>query len=636
MLEKHGIGPSGAPASSRMLIATAIGVVAATADLFWGHFLLLGAPQLVALVIGVPLPSRTFGQLFWLLGLTIAIPGLVHGLDTNLLQRLFALAFLAVAAHQILGQRKASGSDVASSKPVFNDDPTVDLTGEAAVAIRLPANDDSSNLLLSTQDDSAVDIHLAETRDIERHQVDIIGQIQQEGSFSDQQVTFVESLLNRMDESEVEFEGVYSIVPGDQIGQYVIDELLGRGGAGSIFRGHDCESNAPVAIKILHNAKMSERFRREMLMVQELAHPNIVTAYEVTDFHGLPFIAMELLPGPDLNEYIQINGPMSWQSSAQYILQIARALEHAHSRDLIHRDIKPGNIMFSDKDHVKLVDLGLAVMSISDPEDHDADGSSPGNPNSTNRAVLSQQEKKDVNIAGTLPYMAPEQASSLGSANIQSDIFGLGATWFYLLTGETRLIGQSLNEQYVNLISRRKFRSLSYDQVPRSFYKIFEKMTAYDATDRYASCYGLVLELEQALTREGEAVSHDDVHVLVVEDSRADMLRTITVLGQTNRSLEIHQATTLAEGIQMYRELEIDLVLLDLTLPDSEDTQTVIEFREVAVDAPIVVLSGVSGDDISQKCLEAGATRFVSKEELDAHSMERAIFVTLSRHRVGH
>ena len=85
---------------------------------------------------------------------------------------------------------------------------------------------------------------------------------------------------------------------GDTVGRFVIDDRLGRGGVGNVFRGHDIESGEPAAIKILHNVRVSDRFRREMQMVQRLAHPNIVTAYEVGEIHGLPFITMELLKGP--------------------------------------------------------------------------------------------------------------------------------------------------------------------------------------------------------------------------------------------------------------------------------------------------------------------------------------------------
>ena len=121
--------------------------------------------------------------------------------------------------------------------------------------------------------------------------------------------------------------------------------------------------------------------------------------------------------------------------------------------------------------------------------------------------------------------------------------------------------------------------------------------------------------------------------MLVVEDSRTDMLFTIEMLRRTNPSLSIHQAKTLADGIDVCQHMPIDLVLLDLTLPDSAGMATVTRFRKAVKKVPLVVLSGLTQDEAGAACLDAGADTFISKNGLTAHRMERTIFVTLSRKR---
>jgi len=119
---------------------------------------------------------------------------------------------------------------------------------------------------------------------------------------------------------------------------------------------------------------------------------------------------------------------------------------------------------------------------------------------------------------------------------------------------------------------------------------------------------------------------------LVIEDSRTDMLFTIEMLRRSNSKLNIHQARSLSAGIEACDQEEMGLVLLDLSLPDSNGVETVSRFREAIPGVPLVVLSGMAEDDVCSSCLNAGAESFVSKHGLTAHRMERTIFVTLSRH----
>jgi serine/threonine protein kinase len=435
------------------------------------------------------------------------------------------------------------------------------------------------------------------------------------GRFDREQLHLIETELRMIEGHNIAINYASSLDKGVLVGRFVIDQPLGRGGEGNVYKAHD-SNGEPAAIKILNNMRVSDRFRREMHLVRQLAHPNIVTAYEVGEFRGLPFITMELLQGPDLNVLVQDAGPLNWLDATQYVLQTARALDHAHRRDLIHRDIKPGNLILDGGD-VKVVDFGLAAMCGID----------------TSMDSVFRFETKDGHLAGTLPYMAPEQARSLANATVQSDIYALGATWFYLLTGKERLRGNTFSKQFENLLVQRRFSMLPSHYLPASLHAVYERMVAYEVEDRFQSCAELIGEIERSLQTEGESVDVEGIDVLVVEDSRTDMLFTIELLRRSNSTLTIHQARSLADGLEACRQSPIDLVLLDLTLPDSCGVDTVRRFRCAYADLPLVVLTGLSQDEIGFDCLAAGADTFISKNGLTAHRMERMIFVTLSRCR---
>ena len=451
--------------------------------------------------------------------------------------------------------------------------------------------------------------------DSQNHHLQIVRNLRASGSFDDEQLQLIEQELSSAMRIKPNIDVGAPIEHGVQVGRFIVDEPLGRGGEGNVYRGHDVNGET-AAIKILHNMRVSDRFRREMHLVRQMAHPNIVTAYEVGEFRGLPFITMELLHGPDLHVLVRDSGPLTWQVSSRHILQAARALAHAHDRDLVHRDIKPGNLILNGDGVIKLVDLGLASM-----------GGGEGEIDS-----VFQFETQEGHLAGTLPYMAPEQARSLSHATVQSDVYGLGATWFYLLTGRERLRGKTFSRQFENLLLRRRFNALPARALPEPLRQVYRRMVAYHVRDRYADCGELAVDLESALTAAGESVAAvEDINVLVVEDSRTDMVLTIEMLRRLNPALSIHEARTLKDGLGICRSLDIDLVLLDLSLPDSSGIETVTRFRSVMRSVPLVVLTGMSQEEVGSQCLTAGANTFISKSGLTPHRMERTIFVTLSR-----
>ncbi|WP_442505756.1 protein kinase domain-containing protein [Novipirellula sp. SH528] len=402
---------------------------------------------------------------------------------------------------------------------------------------------------------------------------------------------------------------------GAEIGDYCIDGLLSEGGAGQVYRATPLSGGDFVAVKVLRDIHLSERFRREMELVGKLAHPNIVVAYEVGEHDGMLYIVMEQLAGPDLSVYVRLNGPLSWQESVEVILQAARALEHAHQRGLVHRDVKPGNLVRDGDQRIKVTDLGLAVLT-------------------ADRDVKKVQDFRTgiEMVAGTLDFMAPEQARSLSSATALSDIYSLGATWFYLLTGRSRVRGESMNEKLTSLLVDKTLEKLPTENLPAALPPIFERIVAYRPEDRYQSMTEVIAALESVRPSDASAPAKHAVEVLVVEDNQDDLFLTVEMLRRMNKSINVHKAFTLEHAIQESRlHKSLDLVLLDLQLPDSSGVETVQQFRAAAPDIPIVVLTGQEDVQVGRECIEAGADNFASKNDLNAAFLERLIFITLSR-----
>src|SRR4051812_22103356 len=207
------------------------------------------------------------------------------------------------------------------------------------------------------------------------------------------------------------------------IGKYKVLERLGAGGMGSVYLCEHMLMRRRVAVKVLPAAKAEdssslERFYREARAVAALDHPNIVRAYDIDQDDKLHFLVMEHVDGSSLQEMIRKGGPMDVLRAAHYIRQAALGLQHAHeTAGLVHRDIKPGNILVDRNGIVKVLDMGLARF-FHDTED-----------------ILTK--KHDENVLGTADYLAPEQALDSHTADIRADIYSLGGTFYYCLTART-------------------------------------------------------------------------------------------------------------------------------------------------------------------------------------------------------
>lgn len=222
------------------------------------------------------------------------------------------------------------------------------------------------------------------------------------------------------------------------LGNHRVLDRLGRGSMGVVYLAEHLFLKRHVAVKVVRvdddaRAALVERFYAEMRVLAELHHPHVVTAYDAGKIAAagikspaLLYLVMELVPGGNLDEYVRTNGPASVSQACLWISQAARAVQAAHDRQLIHRDIKPSNLLLTRDGRVKVVDFGLV------------------------RQFCSQLTERRM-LLGTVSYMAPEQSIDPTTVGSQADIYGLGATLFWLLTGatpypETKTVRQALNQ----------------------------------------------------------------------------------------------------------------------------------------------------------------------------------------------
>ena len=221
---------------------------------------------------------------------------------------------------------------------------------------------------------------------------------------------------------------------GQTLSHYRIEQKLGSGGMGVVYRAKDSKLGRDVAIKVLREELASDpdrlrRFEQEARAASALDHPNIITIHDIAESGGVHFIVMQYVEGSDLAALVRARGTLPISTAIDYLIQAGRGLEYAHGQGVIHRDIKPSNLLLDDQGTVKILDMGLARIE-----------QETGSDDTDRLASLTQSGQ----VMGTIDYMPPEQSFDTHRADHRADIYSLGCTLFYLLTGRPVFPGETL------------------------------------------------------------------------------------------------------------------------------------------------------------------------------------------------
>src|SRR3954466_12736897 len=266
-------------------------------------------------------------------------------------------------------------------------------------------------------------------------------------------------------------------------GRYRLDAQIGAGGMSTVYRAFDQTLERQVAIKLLHrqiadDPDQLERFRREARAVAQLSHPHIVTVIDAGEEEGRPYIVFEYVQGETLKELIKREGPLDVDESAAYAIEIARALGYAHSRNIVHRDVKPQNVLIDDEGSAKITDFGIARTL--DEEGLTADG----------------------RVLGTTDYVSPEQAMG-HEVTGQSDLYSLGVVLYEMLTGEAPFkadtqvaVAMKHVRDPLPDVQRRR------PEISASLARVAERATAKETQNRYSDVAEMVHDLEEVLAIE--------------------------------------------------------------------------------------------------------------------------------------
>jgi serine/threonine protein kinase len=260
-----------------------------------------------------------------------------------------------------------------------------------------------------------------------------------------------------------------------QLGPYLLQEQIGKGGAGTVYKAIHTALQRVVALKVLAEQPddpiLISRFRREMRIVGQLNHPNIVRPTDAGRINGIHYLAMDFIEGIDLYRLVDTLGQLPIPDACELARQAALGLQHAHEHGLVHRDVKPPNLMLDRSGTVKILDLGIARCRTAHPDDE---------------GLTIHGE-----VIGTVDYLAPEQAADAASADVRADIYGLGCTLYHLVAGQPPFSGPDYESAPAKLLGHKMdpapaIRSVR-PEAPAALEAVLERMLAKDPAHRYAT-----------------------------------------------------------------------------------------------------------------------------------------------------
>ncbi len=259
--------------------------------------------------------------------------------------------------------------------------------------------------------------------------------------------------------------------------RYELLEVIGSGGMSVVYKARCHRLNRLVAVKILKDENLQDedfrrRFHAESQAVAMLSHPNIVSVYDVSSSDDLDYIVMELIDGITLKQYMEKKGVLNWKETLHFTLQIAKALEHAHSRGLVHRDIKPHNVMVLKNGSVKVADFGIA-------------------------RIMSQSNTLTKEALGSVHYISPEQAKG-GRVDHRSDLYSLGVVMYEMMTGRPPYDGESPVAVAIQHINGGASRPTALNpNIPRGMEQIIMKAMARELRVRYPSATAMLYDMDE-------------------------------------------------------------------------------------------------------------------------------------------
>jgi cyclic di-GMP phosphodiesterase len=433
-------------------------------------------------------------------------------------------------------------------------------------------------------------------------------------------------LLNPYQAGRIEAGTTFGLI----LGNYRVLERLGAGGMGVVFKAEHIRLRRQVAIKVMpvepdHSATLLLRFYSEVRVIAQLVHPNIVAAIDAGEVLGpipddpvLHYFVMEYVPGQDLEEYVLERGALDPALACDIIQQVAAALGEANKHNMVHRDIKPSNILITPEGQAKLLDFGLA------------------------RTVM-QRVTEPGTVLGTLDFMAPEQVRDASMVDIRADLYALGGTLYWCLTGKLPFAPQKnvaqdlarrLTQPPPSVVAVRP-------DIPRELDALVTRLMTLDPAGRYQTpeavreallpwvagglkaykaaesvCRAAPLVLETTGGRLTSSMLHPaerTYQILVVDDEPAPRMLCCSVLKA--EGIACDEAEGGLEALAMVRKKSYDLVLLDINMPDVSGLEVCRRLRE---DPPsphlkLITLSGFANPDDMAQMLLAGADDFLAK-----------------------
>ena len=274
-----------------------------------------------------------------------------------------------------------------------------------------------------------------------------------------------------------------------RLGQYEILEQIGRGGMGTVYKAMHTRLKRPVAIKVLPAGRLRDpqaiaRFQREMEAVGRLDHPHLVRAHDAGEAEGQHFLVMEFLDGIDLARLVRQRGPLPVADACEAARQAALGLQHAHDHGLVHRDVKPSNLMLTMEGQIKILDLGLARL--------------------TDEGVTAIEMTSTGQVVGTADFIAPEQGQDTRQADARSDIYSLGCTLYFLLAGRAPFSDPQY-DTFVKKVMAHANESVPSIQairsdIPQGMADVLEQMLAKEPRKRYQTAGEVAKALEPFAT----------------------------------------------------------------------------------------------------------------------------------------